>query len=343
MPTVQIYKSTDASAPTLNGTVGSLVALLDACLVNGYGSKAAAGWTKPYTATGQAVFRNSAVDGTGYYLNVNDNGPGTGTFREARMTGFTSMSAVGTGSGQFPTLAQLGIGIGAVVCRKSTTADSTARAWTLLADTTVFYLITETGDNVSPFGAFFFGFGDFYSYKANDTGRCMIIGQNNENTADPRAQHFPLLCGNPNTTQGGHYLAQSLAAAGGSAGWGKITDSVKMGGTTSFASVTGTTQAANQTFNIMGANTNGTHMNFPNGADNSVWMAPLWVCERNNVRGYLKGLWCPLQYLPFGHGDTFNGSGALAAKSFLALILTCSSSQNFTQSEVFLETSSTWG
>ena len=36
MAQFQIYKSGDPGAPSLSGTVGSLVALLDACLVNGY-------------------------------------------------------------------------------------------------------------------------------------------------------------------------------------------------------------------------------------------------------------------------------------------------------------------
>ncbi len=33
-----VYKNTDGSAPTLNGTTDSLCALLRACLVDGYGS-----------------------------------------------------------------------------------------------------------------------------------------------------------------------------------------------------------------------------------------------------------------------------------------------------------------
>jgi hypothetical protein len=43
--TVRIYRSTDGSAPVLTGQAGKLTDLLDAILVNGYGSKTAAGWT----------------------------------------------------------------------------------------------------------------------------------------------------------------------------------------------------------------------------------------------------------------------------------------------------------
>ena len=38
---VTIYTSDDAGAPVLDGTNGSLINLLDKCLVTGYGSKAA--------------------------------------------------------------------------------------------------------------------------------------------------------------------------------------------------------------------------------------------------------------------------------------------------------------
>lgn len=39
MTTVVYYSSTDAGAPTLNNAAGSMISVLDACLVNGYGSK----------------------------------------------------------------------------------------------------------------------------------------------------------------------------------------------------------------------------------------------------------------------------------------------------------------
>ena len=59
--TVRVYSSTDASAPVLTGQVGSLIAVLDACLVNGYGTKTAAGWTKPFAdASNTAVYRSGS-------------------------------------------------------------------------------------------------------------------------------------------------------------------------------------------------------------------------------------------------------------------------------------------
>ena len=64
-----IYRSSDAGAPSLTGAAGSLIALLDACLRTGYGTKAGAGWTKPFTGTNIAAFRQGA-GGNGRYLRV---------------------------------------------------------------------------------------------------------------------------------------------------------------------------------------------------------------------------------------------------------------------------------
>jgi hypothetical protein len=44
--TVRLYSSLDVGAPVLNEASNTLVAVLDACLVNGYGAKASSGWTK---------------------------------------------------------------------------------------------------------------------------------------------------------------------------------------------------------------------------------------------------------------------------------------------------------
>jgi hypothetical protein len=87
--TVRVYKSSDASAPVLTGAVGSLVALLDACLVNGYGALAAAGWTKAFTAANKGAYKQNLTgsnNASGMHLYVDDSGPGAGGVpRSARL------------------------------------------------------------------------------------------------------------------------------------------------------------------------------------------------------------------------------------------------------------------
>jgi len=60
--TVRYYSSADSGAPVLNGNNGSLIALLDACLVNGYGSVAITSITQ---AAGVATVTTTAPHGYG--------------------------------------------------------------------------------------------------------------------------------------------------------------------------------------------------------------------------------------------------------------------------------------
>jgi hypothetical protein len=356
MTTVTVYRSTDASAPSLTGQVGSLVTLLLGCLVNGYGSQSAAGWTNPYNSGGnKAVFRNSAVDGTGLYLNVDDNG--TTTAKEAYMTGFETMSAFNTGTNQFPTSGQLNIGsnpAGALVCRKSTTADGTARAWTVIADDTVFYLFTETGDQASPTAAFPFVFGDIFSYKSSDAYRCIIIGRNASNTASPNNEGLSALLstGTGSTspygllaaTIAGHYMDRTWTGVGGSVIVGKHADQLKLGCGQGAAGTGTSGSSANSTgasFSL-GRINSPSFFPYPNGPDGGLYLSPIWIHHSSSVRGYLKGLWCPLHDRPLNHNDTYSGTGNLNGKSFVVQAITATVNSATDVAQVHIETSSTW-
>lgn len=181
MTTTRIYKSTDSSAPVLTGQASSLIDLLDACLVNGYGSKTAAGWTKPYTGTNKAAFRNSvAAGGTGMYLRVDDNAGGTGGAREALVRCYLTMSDVDTGTIETPTAAQVAASI---VWRKSNTVDSTARAWIMVADELTMYLCVSTGTLNSNVGDSTYGAGDIASDVPADAYRFFVAGRESQSGA----------------------------------------------------------------------------------------------------------------------------------------------------------------
>ena len=104
--TVRFYSSSDAGAPAVRGnTPGDIINLLTKCLVDGYGAKAGAGWTKPYTGTNVAAFRQGAGS-NGMYLRIDDTSTEAGN-RNARIVGYETMSDVNTGAPQsFPTAAQ---------------------------------------------------------------------------------------------------------------------------------------------------------------------------------------------------------------------------------------------
>lgn len=321
---VTLYLSTDASAPALTGQVGSLTALLDAILVNGYGSKAAAGWTIAYTATNKRDYKQG-TGSNGYYLDVDDSGPGGGGAREARMRGYEAMTALATGTQPFPTTSQSSF---ATICRKSTTADSTARPWYLIADATCFYLFVDTGDLTNPAYSLTFAFGDFFSYKSGDTYNSIIIGRSSENTNANSADSLAAVFGGNQSfmsnTLSGHYVDRMWTGVGGSIACGK------------FSSILCT----NVNYSPVGSANS--MCSYPNGPDGALELAPIWICHNGSVRGYLKGLWAPCHYQPCGHGDTFTGTGNMAGKSFLALNVTGSYYGGNSTGQIVVETSNTW-
>ncbi len=167
-----LYMSTDLGAPQLSGQAGSLVALLDAVLVDGYGAgadrKNGAGWTKAFTGTNKRAYRNSAVSGTGFYLQVEDPGA-SGTTGYAFVRGFSAMTAFDTGLNPTPTVASRSNG---VVVAKSSVLDGGSRRWLILADERIVYIFINPWPTANYYHPYFFG--DFISYKAGDANNWCI-------------------------------------------------------------------------------------------------------------------------------------------------------------------------
>lgn len=139
--TVNVYSSFDAGAPSLTGEVGSLIAVLDACLVTGYGAKAAAGWTKPFVGTNIAVFRQGA--GEQSYFQVKDDGvEGTNGAKGAQVYIYDTMTDATTGTGKTPTAFATSYNN---QIPKSTTLDSATREWKIYASNKACYVLTKTG------------------------------------------------------------------------------------------------------------------------------------------------------------------------------------------------------
>lgn len=317
-----IYRSSDVGAPTLSGTAGDLVNLLDKCLVTGYGAKAAAGWTKPFTGTNKAAFRPGA--GTKLYLRVQDDAPGAGGAKEARITGYETMTAVDTGTAPFPTAAQGVGGIAMVVARKSNTANATVRDWIVVADSRTCYVFVLTGDVANNY--FTFAFGDFYSFKTDDAYNCMIMGRLLENSANDGDSVLAETASALTATCSNHFFARGHTQLGGSVKFGKHIDLAKGGG------ATGTSLGI---------------IPFTNPEDAGIYLAPYWIHDPttvpvNGCRGRIRGLWAPLH--PVGSlndGDTFSGGavGELTGKTFLTIKLV--SASGATPTSIAVETSAT--
>lgn len=282
-----VYRSTDTSAPVLDGTAGSLVNLLDKCLVAGYGSQTAAGWTKPFTATNKAVFLPSA----GHYLNVDDSGAGAATTQEANVRGYETMTAVATGTNLFPTTSQSAAP--GLYIRKSAATGATSRSWVLVADAYTFHLFVLSGDAAGQYQSF--SFGRFYSFKTSDSYRSVILAHSASGGA----------------VSGG--LDQTIASSANSATNGAYIPRTYLGTGTS---VQGSLKGLASTLQA-------NPYTGPNPVDGNIYLSRLFVDEASftvGLRGYLRGLYQIITATGLSDGDTFTGSGSdFGGRTFLVL------------------------
>ena len=256
-------------------------------------------------------------------LFINDGAPNaTALYKEAWAVGWenlVSLSAsvvgtVGSGSGQFPTPAQL-LTSGHTVIRKSNTSDSSsARTWIVAADSRSFYAFVLTGD--SPNSYYSFGFGDIFSYKSGskDSYNCIILGRNLENSNVFASDGLEALTA-LTTPAVGNFMPRSYTGLGTSITVGKHGDGVK-GSTSIFTG----------------------NMPSPNSVDTSFYISPVWVSETATgaVRGLLRGLYQPLNNISnFTDGQSFSGSADFTGKVFM-IIKTSANSGSY-----ILETSDT--
>ena len=287
-----IYRSTDSSAPVLTGAVGDLVNLLDKCLVAGYGSKSAAGWTKAYTGTNKAAFQQGSGSNS-MLLRVQDDAAVTA--KEARLTMYETMSSVDAGTGSFPSASYL-------LGRKSNTADATARAWIVIADARTAYVGVLTGDVASTY--FWFMAGEFYSLVSSDNYRVIFTARGVENSALAGSERFGLLSSTIGSATSNHYVARGHTGLGGAIIPSITGDAAKGGGS--------------GVFGVGG-------VPFTNPADGALMVSPLWISDPtttpvNGVRGRLRGIWHFLHpAASVADGDTFSGVGDLSGKTFLCV------------------------
>lgn len=351
---VTLYQWTDASAPSLTGQVGSLTALLDAILVNGYGSVSAAGWSIAYTSTNKRQYA-MASGGTGRQLYVDDTGPGGGGAKEARVTGWVGGSGLNAGTRQFPTTTQMTSPSGAVVWRKSNTADTTVRPWRAVADGHTLWLMLYNGDFTTPLPAQMCAFGDFFSYNAADVDNCHILGRTAENSTSFQYDWFcelPFINNNPSILAicpSGHYADANFTGVGGSVPLGHLIDvsailNNNQGQGTLYQTITGNTVPNNGNIKIGHYYFSGFSYPYPRPADGSLVVSPYKVLSGGCERGYLKGCWVPLHDRPLNDGDTVTITGGpLNGKTLMAINCQCwGSGNNNDFGQVLIETSNTW-
>lgn len=283
--------------------------MLDAVLVNGYGAKAAAGWSKPQsTVSNSCSYKQGAAAKAGFTFVLHDNGLVNSW--EAKATGWKAATSqttpVGAGSGQFPLPAQL-LTNGCVNIRKSIANNATARVWTIFADARTVYLFVNTGDTATI--RMDFGFGEIYSlWGASDTNNCFIAGRSTDSSTTSTAANGGLdRMQTPAVTSSnvGQYLADTY---GGNTGSIILSACGDLSKSSSLMSASAAIVAA-------GA------LPTPNTSDSAYYLAPMNVFEPSwGLRGRFRGLYhiChPVANV--SDGAIITGTGDLAGKSFLVM------------------------
>jgi len=173
---VTVYKSTDASAPQMTSAAGSLLTVLDACLVNGYGAKAAAGWAKTVidAPTFQAVYTQGAGSGLAQkklYVKDGATTPGNAT---AWACDACTVAAAPTLTNYFWGYDSATIG----VIVKADQDNGLFSKWMVVATERWAYLFTKrSGWGTRGWQMTFFG--DLDSPYPNDKGKFAVTGFNN--------------------------------------------------------------------------------------------------------------------------------------------------------------------
>lgn len=299
---VTVLTEASPGAPVLSGLAGSLTALLDYCLVT------TMGWTKAFTGTNQAAYKQPAGS-NGFYLAVDDSAG-----QNARMTGFEAMTSVTAGTNPFPTASQLA---GGLYFYKSSAATNSARVWTFISNGSMFYLIRDvTGGGRTGGDQQVFCFGDIFSYKGGDTFGTVICGEVSSSVTSSGGA-FMQAVQTAMTGYSGHYITRANTQIGGATQVGFTCDIAGSGSASYF-----------------GAGT----LPYPSPIDGQMHLSPIWVGEPSaGKRGVLPGVWHFMHPAAnLNGGDTFTGGGNLAGKSFLV------SKLGTTSGNLVIEISDTW-
>lgn len=372
---VKFFRSTDVGAPTLNGTAGSLISVLDACLINGYNAVtvqgitrvgqvatvtfavnhnipndgltpvvlsgfnqaeyngefmptnmtattfditvtgtpatpatgtgtckvAPAGWTKAFSGTNVAAYRSSALDATRMFMRVNDNNPNNDSNRSSLIVGYENMTDVNTGTGPFPTVAQMANGL---FLNKSTVGDSSSRKWYLIADDReILFFYGTRADYPNLYRHFHFG--DFASELASDPFGCLIYGDSGVGyDGQTNVGNSTYVQNHAGYTLAQHYIARSYTQVGTSVLGCKFT------------------MNPNNAAGWFGNGSSGVTP-YPAKGNNQMYVFPVYVSENSQnlpIRGQIKGLYNPGHAgWPLGHGGTYSNLSALPGRTLFAI------------------------
>lgn len=177
--TVRVYRSSDAGAPNLSiAGDGSFFSILKACLVTGYGSRTAAGWTVVFEDSGKGAFKMSA--GSERILAVDD----TLDDSYAEVFACDTFTDFSTYTKRFP-ISPDGYNL---IWYKRVDTGSDASDWTVIASESFVYFFNEgDGSNRYLAGEFF---GDYECVSPTFTNNTCMTGRFTSNPSSSPASYI---------------------------------------------------------------------------------------------------------------------------------------------------------
>ena len=295
------------SGPTYAGA-GTMITLLDFCLVTGMG------WTKEFSGTNTATYR--APTGNRMYLGIDD----SRTDGVIRVRGFETATAAGvaasSGSNPFPNDAQAS---GGLYVLRASNASNPVTEWTFVSDGKIFYLNTTTYNSSSSRNeAPYLVFGDFTAYSASDnTYNTCIIADTTASGSQGMTLYRTGATATGNTSA--VFYPRSYTNLGLSTIGAALGDPYRAGTTSTFKA-------------------GGAGGSFPNLVSGTLDLSYIELGQAEGARGRLPGIWYPLHVRPLSRNTVYQGQGAAAGRTFVVR-----NNSNENSGQVFYEISDTWG
>ncbi|MGF6148966.1 Uncharacterised protein [Kingella potus] len=154
---VTLYTSEDPSAPKLANAAGAFKTILKACLLTGYGAKAAAGWEAAFEGNNKIALRPADPKSPRGLIRIDN-----GTAGIAYIQAYTAMSGIDSGEAVFNQTQNLHL----------TDYSYQTRKWWLIACPRGFAFFAEGRGG----GCRYLYFGDFPTLSAGDNGNMVCIG-----------------------------------------------------------------------------------------------------------------------------------------------------------------------
>lgn len=374
MSTVCVFRSTDYGAPTSVNTAGSMITLLDACLINGYGAQTVTITRSGSTATitfpvahgfalGNPCIKPQILISGANEVEYNgqfEATPVTATTVSIQVTGTPATPATGTITAKVAPAkwSKLFSGSNKVVYKQGSGSnlfclyldDSVAgsckfKGCESATDVNTLISLFPTESQIS--GGMYWWKSDsstarFWTLIASEKFLIWLADYNT--SALSNSYWMPCLFGDIIPTDPTDpYATISVGTQYSSSPGPDWTSITSFSGTTQYTYIARRYGGIGSSRNVSRVSPNSGLITslgyggyaFPNPIDGKLHYSPVYIGDPLGIRGKIPGIWNPLHSRPLVHGDLFQGSGVDASRTFLVWNI-------YSSGQIFIEVSNTW-